>query len=132
MEIVRQGKTMHLTYEVTEQPSDFAAKVDGEPAKNPAKRMEGLGIEIAALDSDVAKRLGVKGNTGVVITSVRSDSAAADAGLTPGMVIVEVEHQSISSVSEFEDAIESREDNSDGTLLLVRTAKGSRFVVVKS
>ena len=85
------------------------------------------------MDSEVAKRLGMKGTAGVVITSVRDGGAAAAAGLAPGMVIVEVEHQKVSSVSEFANAIaQNRNDSDDGTLLLVRTAKGSRFVVVKS
>lgn len=133
IEIVRGGKTMNLTYEVTEQPTEFAAKFDGESATETGKRMEGFGIEIAAMDSDVAKRLGMQGTEGVVITSVRDGGAAAAAGLAPGMVIVEVEHQKVSSIAEFEDAIEkNRNDSDDGTLLLVRTAKGSRFVVVKS
>jgi serine protease Do len=133
IEIVRHGKTMNLTYQVTEQPSEFAARFDGEPAAESGKRMEGFGIEIAAMDSEVAKRLGMQGTEGVVITSVRDGGAAAAAGLAPGMVIVEVEHQKVSSVSEFEEAIEkNRNDSDDGTLLLVRTAKGSRFVVVKS
>ena len=49
------------------------------------------------------------------------------------MVIVEVEHQKIGSVSDFEDAIEKQgNDSEEGTLMLVRTTKGSRFVVVKS
>ena len=53
------------------------------------------------MDSDVAKRLGVEATQGVVITSVRDGSPAADAGLAPGMVIVEVERQDVNTVSEF-------------------------------
>ena len=133
IEIVRRGTTMNLTYDATEQPSGSAAKLEREPATKSAKRMEGFGIEISPMDSDVAKRLGMEGTEGVVITSVRDGGAAAAAGLAPGMAIVEVEHQKVSSVSEFEDAIQkNRSDSNDGVLLLVRTAKGSRFVVVKS
>jgi S1-C subfamily serine protease len=95
--------------------------------------MEGLGIEISPMDSDVAKRLGMEGTEGVVITSIRDGSGASKAGLAVGMVIVEVERQKVSSVAEFSEAIQnSRGDSDDGILLLVRTANGSRFVVVKS
>ncbi len=83
VEIVRHGKTMNLTYHVTEQPSDFAATFDREPTTKSAKRMEGFGIEIAAMDSDVAKRLGMEGSEGVVITSVRDGGAGAAARLDP-------------------------------------------------
>lgn len=132
LEIVRHGKTIQLTFQVTQQPSDFAAMIDGPKTEQHGKRSETLGIEIAAMDSDVAKRPGLEGTTGVVITSVRSDGAGAAAGLTPGMVIIEVEHQQVNSVAEFEAAIKNRAEDSDGTLLLVRTAKGSRYIVVKS
>jgi len=132
VEIVRDGKPMTLTYEGTEQPGDFAAKMDGRPA-SPAKRIEGLGLEISPLDSDVARRLGMDGTEGVVITSVRDGSPASKAGLNPGMVIVEVERQKVSTVAEFTELVnKNRSDSKEGTLLLVRTEKGSRFVVVKS
>jgi serine protease Do len=133
IEIVRDGKTMELTYQAAEQPGDFAAKMDGGEPSSRGKRMEGLGIEISPMDSDVAKRLGMEGTEGVVITSIRDGSGASKAGLAVGMVIVEVERQKVSSVAEFSEAIQnSRGDSDDGILLLVRTANGSRFVVVKS
>ncbi len=131
IEVIRNGEKMELTYEATEQPSEFAAKSDGAPA-SPTKRMEDLGLEIAGMDSEFAKRLEMEGEEGVVITSVRDGSAAADAGLAPGMVIVEIERQKVTSVSQFEEMMRKSRDNSeDGILMLVRTAKGSRFVVVK-
>jgi S1-C subfamily serine protease len=54
------------------------------------------------------------------------------AGLETGMVIVEVEGQKVSSVAEFTEAMQEHQDGSDdGILMLVRTANGSRFVVLK-
>merc|ERR1712137_294058 len=100
----------------------------------PGKRMEGLGLEIAPLDAAVAKRLGMEGTEGVVITSVREKSPAAEVGLAPGIVIREVNRQKVTSVADFQRLMtEHRKDESaEGILLLVRSEKGSRFVVVNS
>ncbi len=133
IEIVRDGKTIELTYNAEEVAGDFAAKLNGKDEKPLTKRMENLGVEIAPLTDDVAKQLGFEESQGVVITSVRQGSAAARAGLSPGNLIVEVDRQKVTTVEQFESAMEQHRKNSDdGILLLVRTDQGSRFVVVKT
>ena len=92
--------------------------------------MEKFGLEVAPLDAEVAKQLGMTDVSGVVITSVRSDSPAAEAGLSNGMVIVQVNRQPVETVDDFVSAMEKSEGG-NGTLLLVRTESGSRFVVLK-
>lgn len=133
IEIVRDGKEMKLTYEAAEPEGDFVAKSDGKQPKSSSKRMEDLGIEIAPLDSEVAEQLELKDTDGVVITSVRRGSPAAKAGLSPGMLIAQVNRQTVTTVAEFEAAMEKHRSNSDeGVLLLVRSESGSRFIVLKS
>jgi serine protease Do len=58
-------------------------------------------------------------------------SVATEVGLEPGMVITEVNRQTIKTVDEFRTAIEAQPAGKD-VLLLVRTAGGSRFVVLKA
>jgi serine protease Do len=133
IEIVRGGKVMKLGYEAEMQPTDFGTKTSEEKGRT-GKRMEGLGLEIAPLDSAVAKQLGMEGIEGVVITSVREQSPAAKAGLAPGIVIREVNRQKVSSVADFERlmAEHRKDDSAEGILLLVRSEKGSRFIVLDS
>jgi serine protease Do len=133
IEIVRSGKNMKLGYEAAMQPTDFGTSKN-EEQEQPGKRMEGLGLEIAPLDAAVAKQLGMEGTEGVVITSVREKSPASEVGLAPGIVIREVNRQKVNSVADFERLMaEHRKDASaEGILLLVRSEKGSRFVVVNS
>ena len=133
IEIVRGGKVMKLGYKAEMQPTDFGATTY-EKKSQPGKRMEGIGLEIAPLDGAVAKQLGMDGIEGVVITSVREQSPAAEAGLAPGIVIREVNRQKVSAVADFERlmAKHRQDDSAEGILLLVRSEKGSRFVVVNS
>lgn len=131
IDVMRNGKTLELTYEPTVQPTDFTA-ARGRGVSPEAQPASDLGIEIATLNADVAKRLGVPDSEGVVITSVREGTPADTAGLKSGMVIAEVERQKVADASEFAAAMKQAREDDDGILLLVRTENGSRFVVVKS
>ena len=133
IEIVRGGKSLQLGFEAAMQPTDFGVSVN-EADNQSGKRMDDLGLEIAPLDDAVAKQLGMAGTEGVIITSVRENSPAAEAGLAPGIVIREVNRQKVASVADFERLMaEHRKDESaEGILLLVRSEKGSRFIVLKS
>jgi serine protease Do len=128
--VVRDGKHIQLTFVPEEQPADFGL-ARGESMNPPtaeSSRLENWGLEISPLNESVAKKLGMTNTEGVVITDVRSGSPADQAGLSSGMVITEVNRQSVASASDVTAAI--GKDTEEGTLLLVRTARGSQFVVI--
>ncbi len=127
MEVIRDGNSIELTYKPEAAPSDFG--ISSTPVtKSEGVKLKSLGLEINALSADVAKQLGMESETGVVVTRVQDGSPAAEAGLQPGMVIVQVNRQDVSSAAEFEKRV--AEDSDGSVLLLVRSEQGSRFVVV--
>ena len=130
IQVARNGKLTDVTYKAAEPEGEFAAKLDGKSSKPESKRMDDLGLDVAPLSSDVAKKLNLQGAQGVLVTSVRRDSPAARAGLKTGMLIVEVNRQVVTTVDQFQAAIDGQTDG-DGILLLVRSESGSRFLVVK-
>jgi serine protease Do len=130
LEVRRNGKTVQLEFVADEQPSDFAARSPKSKQGSSEQRFENYGLEIAPLDSDVAEQLGMEGVDGVLISHVEPGSPTEQAGLEAGMVVVQVNRQSVSSVEEFAQAVK-RQDEKKGMLLVVRTEQGSRFVVVK-
>lgn len=126
VEVVRDGKTLSLNYEPETAPSDFGGSV--EQPQSGGVKMQSLGVEVTALNADVAKQLGLKDEAGVVITRVLDGSRAEKAGLEPGMVIVQVNRRDVTTTEEFRRAVKADEDGT--VLLLVRSEQGSRFVVV--
>lgn len=130
VKIVRDGKTIVMSYRGTEVSKDFVAKAIPGNQSSPAKLKE-VGIEVDELSSEIARSLGVDADHGVVVTSVADGSVGDRSGLAPGMVIVEVDRKSIDGVDDFEKAMLAKGDSDDSTLLLVRTKKGSRFIVLK-
>ncbi len=130
IDIVRDGKPLQLSYAAQEQPSEFGARGSNSTPTQPSQSIENFGLEVAALDADVAKQLGMEDASGVVITGVRKDSPAGLAGLSSGMVITQVNRKRIESLEQFAAAMNEVGDGR-GALLLVRTESGSRFVVLK-
>ncbi len=135
MKVVRNGKPVSLTVTGEAQPSDFGLAGKSSPQKSPSQPEQSsafgkMGLEVGALSADVAKKLGLQDNNGVVITSVTPGSPAEAAGLTEGMAIVQIDHHNVTSVDEA-NAAADKASLKDGVLMLVRAGKGSQFVVLE-
>lgn len=127
MDVIRNGKSIELTYEPESAPGGFGADSGSTPRSQSVNR-NALGLEIEELSKEIAKQLGMADAQGVLVAGVQSGSAADSAGLEPGMVIVQVNRVDVSTLKEFEAVVN---DDTDGSiLLLVRTEQGSRFVAV--
>ena len=71
-------------------------------------------------------------DTGVVITSVKDDSSAQKAGLSPGMVIIRVGQIEVNSMDVIDNAIKNAvKQKRKALLLLVKVKSGTRFVALE-
>ncbi len=90
-----------------------------------------LGMEVDALTPELAKQLGyVKGEEGVVIVKIKPGSPAAQAGMRPGFLIQAVNHKKVTTVDEFNAAMNSLETK-NRVLMLVRQGNMTRFYSIK-
>jgi serine protease Do len=135
--VIREGKPTIVEVMAKSLPENFGRAAvrpdprrgDDEPsAKSHAE--EGLGIEVADLNSAEAKQLGYDGYQGVLITNVDPDGLAASVGLKEGMLIRKVGQTDVKSAAEFEAAMKTQKVE-EGVLLLVRTPQGNRYVVIE-
>lgn len=127
--VMRDGQRQTFDVHLQTMPENLTASNSGvEPAQS---EFTAIGLEVSDLTADVAKQLGLSETKGVVITSVASGSAAEMAGLKEGMVISRVGTQDVTSVDQFRTAVKAA-NLKDGVLLLVKSAEGSRFLVLKS
>jgi serine protease Do len=122
---VRDGRPAETTVALGELP-DEDRMAEAQPGQAPGK----IGLGLQTLTPDVASSLGLdRGTRGAVITDVLPGSPAADAGLKPGEVIVEVDRKPVSSS---DDAVSTlKASPKTGHLLRVRGASGTRFVTIK-
>jgi len=119
--VIRDGKRLTKRAKLTEFPDDEQASAPSEPEET-----GWLGLSVRSLTAEDRQRTGEE--SGVMVQSVESGSAAADAGIQRGDVVVEVGDTGISGVSDFERAVKAA--SKGGRPVLFRVARGgSRFFV---
>jgi serine protease Do len=125
--VLREGKRVELKVSPTEMAGDAVAS--GGSAIH-SSTLEKLGMEVQKLTPDLAAKLQIKAEQGVVVTDVQAGSTAERSGLASGVVIVEANRKAIRSVEDLSKAMDEK-SLAKGVLLLVRTAQGSRFLVMR-
>jgi serine protease Do len=90
---------------------------------------EKLGLQVQELTEELARGFGYEPAEGVIVSEVTSGSIAAQAGIRPGMLIVSVNRRNVSSVAEFnaalEDTVKTRK-----ALLLIKYEHFAQYVVL--
>jgi serine protease Do len=110
--IVREGKTMTLEARVARMDEpDQAAVAQSDEGKEP------LGLSVETVTPSVSRELGLAEARGVVVRGVRDSSPAEKAGIRPGDVITELDHQPVANAA-------------DMKRLLAKHAKGAPVVVL--
>jgi serine protease Do len=89
-----------------------------------------MGFSVQDLNPTLASRLGFEEDEGVLVSAVEPGSAAQRAGLTQGVLIVEVNRESVSNTQEFKKALGDA-DPDKSLLLLVKDERGSRYVAIE-
>jgi len=134
--VIRDGKPRDLSATLTALSEDGQGNARAASAARPdAAPQTGanalLGLDVSDLTAPQRKQFGLDGNEGVRITGVKGQ-AARDAGLSPGMVILQVGRTPVGSVESLNRALSSYKKD-DVVMLLVRTGNGnSAFVAVKA
>ena len=83
------------------------------------------------LTPEIARSLKVAPQTrGVAVSSVDQSSAAAEAGLQEGDVIMEVNRQAVNSTAAFNSAVAAT-PKGDPVLLLVRRGDATTFIAIQ-
>ncbi len=112
------------TYDVTvgERPESTKRRGSGHMGKSGAMGASGIGATIASLNADLAEKLDIETEEGVVVVRVADGSPADDAGLQKGDVIVSVDGTDAASVSAVATAV--RETEVGDTLSIVVDREG--------
>ncbi len=129
--VVRDGSEKTLNVKLDEADVSREAR-DHSEATGDDKAA--LGVAVAPLSPEIASRAGLgKEAHGVIVQQVNPDGRAADAGIQPGDIILEVNRQPVQSVEDLRTAV--RKAAEKPTLLLVRRQAGDEardlFVTVR-
>lgn len=122
MKVLRDKKEMVLNVAVGELKDEEV--VASAPEKGE------LGLTVQRLTPQMAESLGVEKTEGVVVTAVEPGSAADDAGIRRGDIIVEVDRKQVRSVDDYKKAIAGTRKGR-GVLFLVRRGESTLFLALK-
>ncbi len=134
MQIFRGGETLTRRIEVArlEDEADEKPETSATKPAIPEKTVV-LGLGLSGLNDDLRRRFGVPEETeGVLVTDVDPLSAAAEKGVRPGDVIVEVAQRKVSTPEDVEEIVLSEEKGGRNSVLLRLSAGGDiRFVALR-
>jgi serine protease Do len=132
--VVAPGQQVQIRYERGPRTEETTATL-AEPPSSPEDRGEGegqpreegsLGLTLHPLPSDFGREVGV--SQGALVTAVEPGSRADDAGLEPGDVIVEADHEPVAGPRDLMAIV--RAEPKASLLVRVVSKEGARYVVV--
>jgi len=126
IKVIRDGRTRVLKAKIAQQPKNIGNKAPEESSGSGSEGTALAGVQIRSLTPQIAGQLGISPTTaGVVVTQVTVGSAAEEAGLQAGDVILEINQKRITSVSDFKR--QARRLGKKGTAVLLINRRGNQL-----
>ncbi len=136
--VARPGETSKLTVwrdrqpttvdvKLGELPGERTAATDGPSGARGGSKSQ-LGLSVLPITPEIARELELKQPTGVVVSRVDPSSAADEAGVQRGDVIVEVDRKPVKSVDDFDKL--TSQSGTKQVLLRLQRGGSSLFVAL--
>ncbi|ACL05394.1 protease Do [Desulfatibacillum aliphaticivorans] len=126
VEIIRKGKKKTIEVKIAQlQEDEKSLMASQEDAQGPD-----IGLALQEVTPEIASSLGLSKSTGVVISRVTPYSAAAEADLRSGDLIVELDGKEVETVSDA-NKILSKFKKGDTVLFLIERQGSTHFATVK-
>ncbi len=127
VEVLRDGSAKTLKVRLGELPGSEKLAENGGSDSDKSDTLQG--VAVTDLDSQARQQFHIPEHVkGAVVTQVDPESAAAEAGLKPGDVIMEINRHTVTSA---DDAVKLTEHAKERTTLLhVWSGNGSHYMVV--
>lgn len=123
MKVLRDGREITVTAVIAERKD----RQPGVPTESTGGH---FGIAVQDITDEIARQLGVPKNTGVIITDVEAGSAADEARLQTGDIILQVNRVTIKSVANYRTEIAKAAEKKSVTLLIKR-GRSNFFVALR-
>ena len=122
MKVLRDKKETFLNVAVGELKDEEVVATAPEKGE--------LGLTVQRLTPQMAESLGLERVEGVVVTAVEPASAADEAGIRRGDIIVEVDRKAVRSIDDYKKAVAGVRKGR-GVLFLVRRGDSTLFLALK-
>jgi serine protease Do len=133
LSVWRKGQTLKIPVTTGELPNEIA-RTSNEPPRgpqNPDEQNGKFGFQVQEITKEMAERLKLGVQKGVIVTDVADNSLAAQQGIEREDVITEVDGKPVSDVKSFREAL-NKADPSRGVLLYLDRKGSKTFAVLKA
>ncbi len=118
--VSRSGGNVGIGFAV---PTEIASSIMGQILEFGEIRRGLLGVGIQTIDAEMAKALDANVESGALITNIVPESAAEEAGLEVGDIIVEVNEKKVDNASELRNMIGLLRSGDEVAIKYVRNSK---------
>jgi serine protease Do len=125
VEVIRGNKHITLTATIQELKDEQVASAKGDESPGTS-----WGMQVQDMTPEIASELHTPNAKGVVIRNVRPDSAAAEAGLQAGDLVLEIDHKKVGSADDFADMAKAAQKDKKSALLLVQRGSSTLYTVI--
>jgi len=125
VEVLRNGKSMTLSVKVGELKEQKVASAKSEEPGG------SWGMQVGDITPELAQQFHLPKDKGVVVRRVAPDSPAADAGLQPGDVVLEINREKVADVKDFVAKAKDVKASKKPALLLVSRGNATLYTVIK-
>ena len=129
LKIQRNGKIRNIKVTLGQRDEDSAVADNDVPSNDNDSLAADVGLRVAELNDILRQQFRVPDNVdGVVVTAVRPGSPAEDAGLQPGVVILQLDGQAVTSGDDLRSKISNaKKDGKDAVLLRMQLGTNRQF-----
>jgi Do/DeqQ family serine protease len=129
----RKGQTLEIPVTTGELPSEIsrASNENLQPNQPRPEDLGKFGLQVQEITKEMAARLGLGEQKGVIVTDVADNSIAASQGIEREDVITEVDGKSVTDAKSFRDAL-NKADPKRGVLLYLDRKGSKTFAVLKA
>lgn len=122
-----------VTIAALEETEEAVTASAGAPTDTPKAPIPGVGMAVAALNDRLRSDFGLDEDAkGLVVTSVEPTGPAAEQGIKPGDLIVEVSQEIVTTPDQMAVKVKAaRDSGKKSILLLVEGEAGLRFVALR-
>ncbi len=129
LSILRAGKPITLSLVLGELKSEKPESSNSPSASPRPEMLDGLSIDVLTPRVREQVNLPASVKQGVVVSGIAPGSLAAESGLAPGDVIVQINNKDVADVAAFRNLYKQSSDKKKVLLLVYREGR-SRFVVL--
>jgi S1-C subfamily serine protease len=129
----RKGQTIKVPVKTGELPNEIARASNEriQPGQATQEDAGKFGLQVQELTKEVAERLHLSAQQGVIVTDVADNSLAAQQDIQREDIITEVDGKPVTNVQSFREAL-TKADPKRGVLLYLDRKGSKTFAVLKA